>query len=169
MANYGYIFLQKPITPEVLEQRVREAVLGWFGDRMEIKLTPQDDYGPVWYVFIPGTALDRNRALTAGKAVYEDFGFPVALQDKGLTIAFRHGLNAFESWLQGCIEEQLSEALGVGVFYDATSLTYKPGARYYRCRKRFGLYVARNLKKPLTREEQEFVDRYKPLTPEGWW
>jgi len=169
MANYGYLYLRRKITPEVLEAKLRVAVQGWFGDRMKVERTPWDDDGPVWWVFIPNSAPPEDEALKFNKAP-EDFGFPVALQSGGRTIAFRHARNAFDHWCQGCIEEQLSDAFGVGIFFDATDRTYKPGVRRYRCRRRFGLYVARNLKKPLSKEDQEFIERYfKFQTPEGWW
>lgn len=168
MANYGYIYLKHSTPIASFRKALKEVVASWFKGGMVVEETTWRDGGPVWWVYIPNSA--PSDPLRVGKADNEDFGFAVALQNKGKTIAFRHHtLNGFEYWAQGCIEEMLSEYFKQGITYDATGRTTRVGPRSYRCRSRYGSYVARSLKKPLSEEHRAWVEQEKAKTPEGWW
>ncbi len=167
MANYGYIYLNNKISSEDFEITLKKAVKKRFKDKMQVERTELNDDGPVWFVFIPNSAPTKSEAPRFNKA-QENFRFPVCLQ-KSKTIAFRHVFNSFERWCQGCIEEELSDIFNSNVYYDSTDEFIKPYTRKYRSRKSFGGYLSRNLKKPLSEEDQNFIDRHKTITPEGWW
>jgi len=169
MANYGYIYLDRKIQPSELRLALRWAVAKWFRGRMQVEDTQLSDGGPLWWVFIPYSAPPEADALKFGLAPNQDFGFSVALQGKGKTIAFRHPLNGFEHWAQGCIEEMLSEHFDRGITYDASGETTKVGPKQYRARRRYGTYLARNFTKPLSDGDKTWLDRFKSTTPEGWW
>ena len=171
MANYGYLQLSlhdKSTTVKELDTRLRKAVRDWFRcEEWHVERFGQDPKEKLWLVSLHGSSpkTEPGRYL---KAPNEDFGFVVELVRPGL-IAFRHGMNSFDRWAQGCIEEMLAEAYGVGIYYDATDKTYKPGSKRYRVRRRYGLYMARNFKKPLSQEDLAYFKRFEDVTPKGWW
>jgi hypothetical protein len=175
MANYGYIDLRRALKVRGKAARIEhltgvliEAVKRALGDRWVVHLTDWEDEGPVWIVSIPGTASNdkaeaRKRLLAPG----EDVGFAVAFQP-GPQLAFRHSMHTFESWAQGCLEEELADHFNRGVFYDATDRTAPPGTRERR-QGSFLKYLTRNFKKPLDALDAAWVDRYKEQVPEGFW
>lgn len=169
MANYGYLHLTQEITSEELEDKLTDAVHAWFGNRMRVASTPFIDDGPVWFVCIPGSALPREESIKVGKSP-DLFGFAVALQDHGRRVAFRHSVNSFERWCSGCIEELLSETFNVGIFYDATGQSHKPGVKRYRSQKSYQAYATQDFKKPLSEGDQKYIDSVlRPQAPIGWW
>jgi hypothetical protein len=166
MANYGYLHLERRITPDDLEAKLKGAVQAWFGDRMTVQKANFRDDGPVWVVVIPGTrAWNKKGPLPCN----QDVGFAVALQKRGKAVAFRHGPSLFENWAQGCIEEQLSETFGVGVFYDASGETHPVGEVEYRRGKTFKEYMSRNFDRHLSQEDREYIENFRAWAPPGWW
>src|SRR5215212_10121222 len=132
MANYAYIHLPSPITPDRLANLLVATAYDDLSADWRVRRVDWEDGGPTWMVEIPGTATDdlreaNRRCLAPG----DDVGFPVSLQEDGRRIAFRHGPNRFERWAQGCAEESLADQLGVGVLYDATDEVRPPGTRHY--------------------------------------
>lgn len=167
MANYAYIDLESPTTLDVLESHVKKA-LKWFRGRLEVQRTTWDDEGPVLLVYIPKSETsDETEALRRGLAPGDPIGFPIALQGEGQRLAFRHGMNQFERWAQGVMEELLAEVYGAPIFFDATGQTVNPGARRYRVGRKhtFREYVTRSLGD----EDSPYVQRAKSQTPEGFW
>jgi hypothetical protein len=153
MANYTYIKLENPIRPPAFEKVLKKVVEGWFGDKLKVRKALWKDFGPVWEVYIPTSIHSVPEALFTQA---EDFGFPVALQRRP-QIAFRSAFNYFERWLQGCTAELLSEYFEIPTYSDATDEFTKPGVKRYRQRRKFGLWLARNFKKPLSPEDVKWV------------
>jgi hypothetical protein len=170
MANYGYVHMKKKLKRDEMLPLLRETIAKMLPGPWEVKETDWDDEGPVWFVFLPGTAQDREGARKMALAPGQDVGFPVALQGGGKRLAFRHMINFFESWAQGRIEEELGEQFGVGVEYDATDETYAPTRREYRRGKTYFEYLSRNFDKPLSKEDEEFLNgRFREMAPPGFW
>lgn len=172
MANYGYIDLQAPTTLDALEGHVRKALKDWFRGRMDVCRPSWNDNGPTLFVFVPGSETHdpeeaRQRFLSPGKPA----GFPIALWGDNQQIAFRHGMNRFERWAQGVMEELLSTAYDRPIFYDATDQTVKPGTRRYRVgpKRTFYEYLTRGFVKPLTDDDRQYLLRYERQTPKGFW
>ncbi len=175
MANYAYINIRLGNPGAKKKDRIvgftpvlQKCVLKALDDRWKVELSDWEDDGPVWKVFLPGTALTDPKA--AGQRLQtpgEDVGFPVALQARAL--AFRHSMNMFTNWAQGRVEEEIADYYGRGIFFDATERTQKPGVRSYRTGKTFQDYLSRNFDKPLSVEDRKAVDFYKRLAPEGHW
>lgn len=166
MANYGYIPLRPRPTEDAFEQVLREAVGRALKGPWQIQRTTWQDDGTVWFVHLPGTALDEAGAREASFAPGQDFGFPVALQ-RG-RVAFRHGFNFFLSWAQGCIEEELADHYRKGVVYDATNRTTPPGTRDRR-KGSFYAYLRRNFKTVTAADEAFFERSFRNQTPAGFW
>ena len=185
MANYAYIDVRirfrgptdtsqpqwRPLSKQekisAFTPILTSAVLLALGPRWRVSLTDFEDDGPTWVVTVPGTA---RRGLHASKRMLapgEDVGFPVALQ-KG-QIAFRHGPNMFARWAQGCVEEELADHFQSGVYFDATDETMPPGTVEYRRGKTFREYLARNFEKPLSPEDETWIESFRELTPDGFW
>ena len=164
MANYGYIRTKKRINPARLDAELKAAAMpGW-----KVVKASWRDGGPTWLVHIPGTAARGRAAAERVLADGDDVGFAVALQDNRRTIAFRHGPNHFESWAQGCMEEALADAFGVGVYYDATGETRAPGAREYRRGSTYWEYLSRNFPRPLSLKDIAFLQRHAAWVPPGF-
>ena len=171
MSNYSYIRIrvfQKSSMPRRIsefEYVLKQAVQRTLDDRWQVKLAPWEDGGPTWVVFLPGTACDQPEANKRLLAPGEDVGFPVTVQPHA--IAFRHSINMFTGWAQGRVAEQLADHFRVGVFFDATDETRKPGTKVYRVGKTFKDYLTHNFKKPWSKEDKAFFERYMRLAPEG--
>ncbi len=161
MGNYTYIDIEgecetdisKAIPPfeNILKTVVKQAL----GDRWVVTFSEFEDDGPVWIVSLPNSASEPKEKdrLLPWICQEGDLGFPVALQPG--RIAFRHaGLvihheelpPMFVRWAQGCVEEEMSEHLGLRVFYDATEKTYPPGSRRYRAGTPFQEYMSKLFK-----------------------
>jgi len=166
MANYGYIGIPEVHTPESIEPILRSTIEIALDDRWKLERTQHEDEGPVWAVLIPGTAGDTETARKRFQMPGEDIGFPIALQPGQL--AFRHGMNSFTRWAQGCMEEALADFFQTHVFYDATNRKVAPGTRDFRCAKTFREYLTRNFKR-VSKEDEEWLNRYKRFVPEGFW
>jgi hypothetical protein len=177
MANYGYIKIRIGSRTASREDRITafspvlsSVVQRTLDDRWKVKLSDFEDGGPTWLVYLPGTAEAVSGPYGCtddGRAFGEDIGFAVALQDRA--IAFRHGLSQFERWAQGCVEEALSQHFGHGIFYDATGRTTPVGPKTYRASKTYFAHVTRNLKKPLSKEDHKYIERFKRGVPEEHW
>jgi len=175
LANYAYINISLGPPKATKADRIaaftpvlQKAVLKALGDRWKVSLADFEDEGPTWLVTLPGTAEQTEEgAMRRMRAPGEDIGFAVCLGSR--RIAFRHGPNMFESWAQGCVEEELADFYNRGIFFDATNRTQKPGARAYRQGKTFQEYLSRNLVKPLSDEDRAYIDRHKETVPEGFW
>lgn len=169
MANYGYLY-RVDLTPEAFRRELKATVLAILDKRWEVRDTDFEDEGPVWLVALPGTAfVDPEEVRRHLLAPEEDVGFPVALQDGGQTIAFRHNLNLFLLWAQGRVEEEMADRLGIGVTYDSTGETMPPGTRRRRTGDTFRDYLTRNLDKPLSAEDTTWLERFRKVCPEGHW
>lgn len=170
MANYAYINHPKTLALQEFETDLREAVKRILGERWAVELAPWEDAGPVWKVTLPGTAPEADRQLP-WICQPGDVGFPVGLQSG--RVAFRHAglgpLDEFARWAQGCVEEELGEHYGVGVFYDASGETYPPETRRYRAGKTFREYLI-SMWEDFTEADERYLEtRYKPVVPEGFW
>lgn len=175
MANYGYCYLKTPTTPEELEARIRSAVTSCLGERWAVKRADWEHLvnESTWWIHIPGTATDDNQeAMKLWTAPGEDVGFPVAIEQdsEGRTIAFRHGVGPFAGWAQGCVEEALADAYGVGITYDATGETRPPGTRERRSHPNYFEYAVRKFEKPLSKEDLAYIHmRVRWYVPKGFW
>lgn len=173
MANYGYIRLPRTIQAHDFAASLTAAVGRALGVKWQVRLADYEYDGVTWEVFLPGTAItDEVEALNKWQAVGEDIGFPVALsaEMQTATIAFRHSSHPFERWAQGCLEEELADHFKVGVLYDATDEVRKPGTRLHREPGSFKAYLSRNFAKPLTPEDEKYLnERYAWTAPPGFW
>ena len=177
MANYSYIHLKRKVSSSAFQKALLKAVQVWFRGRMQIVSTDLNDGGPTWWVYVPDSHSPCRETLSEYQGfgmnvTYQDrdFGFAVALQSEGKVIAFRHHpFNAFESWAQGCVAEQLSEYYNQGIYYEDMDRTTRAGPHSYRSRRRFGTYITRKFGKPPSKDDQLWIKRIKDLTPEGWW
>lgn len=175
MANYALIKVAvckpkatKQTRIEQFEPVLKACVFKTLDKRWEVKLADFDYDGITWLVTIPGTATtDLAAARKMLAAPGEDVGFMVALQPKA--IAFRHGMNMFTGWAQGRVEEELSDHYEKGIFFDATDRTQKVGTREYRLGKTFRQYLLRNFDKPLSDEDEKYIDSFRRLVPDGHW
>lgn len=175
MANSSYILVL--VEPQATKQDcivafaplLQEMVKKALDDRWKVSLADWEDGGPTWLVTLPGTAV-TSRPEGVGKILLppgKDFGFPVTLEPG--CISFRSSPNLFDAWAQGRLAEELADHYRKAVHFDATGRTAKPGTREYRTGKTFQEYLARNFDKPLSVEDQEEVDWWKRVTPEGHW
>lgn len=170
VANYGYLYVRKPIPLDSFETILKLAVQKVLGPAWQVAQAPFNYDGPTWVVTLPGSdTSDEQLAKKRWLAPGEEVGFPVSVQ--GDQIAFRHvSGNFFARWAQGCVEEQLSDYYNVGVFYDATDYTVGPGDFRYRTTKtgvsRFKDYVLRDMNEIVART---LTERYLPIVPEGHW
>ncbi len=173
MANYGFITLDRKITAADLSEKIAGAIASTIGPPWVIQRMWKDDRGDLWFVALPDTATtDPKEAAKRCQAPGDNVGFLIELHPprKGKsTIAFRHCLNMFESWAQGCLEEELSILYGKGILYDATDRLTKPGEREYSAHKDFKSYLTRNFDKPLSKEDEAYLERYREITPPGLW
>lgn len=174
MANYAFILVRigkpnatKQTRIEQFEPVLKACVLRTLGNRWEVKLADFDYDGITWLVTIPGTALPHPACNKRLQAPNEDCGFMVALQPKA--IAFRHGMNMFTGWAQGCVEEELADHFKKGVFSDTNDKTTKVGMCEYRRGKTFQQYLLREFDKPLSEEDEKYIDSFQRLVPEGHW
>ena len=169
MANGAFIRLGRKISEKYLEKILRMVSDKWFDLRLVVIKTEWEDNGPVWLAYLPDSA-PKDNSGSVGKAPGEDFGFMIALQDKGKTIYFRHhGLNHWESWARGCTAEILSEWLKSPIEYDATGKIFQPGVKRWCRRKTFLGWATRQMKKPLSDEDNTFIENnYKRHMPKGW-
>jgi hypothetical protein len=162
MANYTYIAIS--VVHEDFLNDLRGAVARTLDSRWEVRIR---DNEPTFEVYLPDTAVDTlAEANKRYLAPNEDVGFSVALQHD--RIAFRHGLNQFERWAQGRVEEELADFYNVGVF-DATDKTRPPGTRIYRTRQTYFEYLSRNFKRPLSTGDSEYLETFRYQVPEGHW
>lgn len=172
MANYAYITLEKPTNTHDFTKILVEAKDAALGPRWRVRLASFAYDGPTWIVELPETlVLDEKEANRRLLAPGENVGFVVSIDEANLayTVAFRHSMNRFERWAQGCLEEELADRLGVGVTYDATDETRPPGTRLYRVGT-FYEFITREFDKPLSEEDRKYLDeRFADLAPEGFW
>jgi hypothetical protein len=169
MANCYFIRLQKKISEKVFERLLRQISAEWFELKLAVKKTEWADGGPVWLMYLPDSAPVGNSGLV-GKAPGEDFGFTIALQNDGKVVYFRHhGLNHWESWARGCAAELFSEKINAPLEYGTTGIIYNPGVKSWRRRRTFIGYAARNMKKPLSKDDLDFLERtFINHAPKGW-
>jgi hypothetical protein len=163
MANYGYIYTKKRIDPAEFANLLRSFAM----PKWRVALANFRDGGPTWIVDVPGTALPYPECNERCLAPNENTGFAVSLQDNRRTIAFRHCPNSFENWAQGCMEEELSDHYKIGVTSDATGET-RLGSRIYRSGSTFFEYLSRNFTKPLSDDDQAYLDRFLYCVPAGF-
>lgn len=161
MANFAYI-LKEGISLDTFGAKLRAAMRrcmkpGWQTENFE----------QTWVVYIPGTATSTGERYWT--APDEDIGFLVTVDENGL--AFRHGPNSpFVRWAQGCLEEELADYYGVGVYFDAIDETYPPGTRKYRVSsKNYSDYFLQKITDPEHPVSKALIDRYREFTPEGYW
>lgn len=167
MSNDAYIELDVAPSLDDFSRVLENAARRVLGSRWKVH-SAGFSKEPTWLVTIPGTALQGRLAMQKLIADGEDFGFVVSLEDS--CIAFRRPLNHFESWAQGCVAEELADHYDRGVLFDATDVTYPPGTRQFRVGTSFYEYATKNLKKPLSAEDADFIDRrFKPHAPDGFW
>jgi hypothetical protein len=160
MANYGYIDLPGELTEEAFEATLTAAVARTLNTDWKIVLTSFEDGGPVWMVFLPGTAVSTEETRKLPFFCQDEaVGFVVALQPS--RVAFRHGpIGPFARWAQGRIEEELADFFNVGVEYDATGRVAPPGTRDYRTGTTYREYLFRHsgpLDSWLEKEYQKWV------------
>lgn len=172
MANYSYIKIKcgpqgstKAKRIAFFEPILKRCVLRALDKRWEIALASFEDGGPTWQVTLPGT--EEDTGMVGFRALGDRAGFTVALQDRA--IAFRHPLTPFDRWAQGCVEEEIADHFGRGVFFDSTGRTTRVNTREYRRGKTFQEYVTRNLKRPLSPEDEKYLEKFKQQVPPGHW
>lgn len=163
MANYGYLHLKCKISADNFETLLRDTVSKTLRGNWVVKRADFAWDGITWIVEIPDAEYPAET-----KAV-EAPGFVVSLAPGDKQILFRHSLFMFESWAQGCIEEALADYFQVGVLYDASDEIVPPGTVEYRRGKTFREYLSRNFDKPLSLGDKEWIERFEPLTPKGYW
>ena len=175
MAGYGYIRIavgppgaKRKDRATAFSPVVHAAVARTLGPRWKIEMV-EEEATPTWWVHLPGNAVpDNGMACTEdGRPFDEDIGFTVALEAR--VIAFRHPPSDFAHWAQACVEEEISQFYGRGIYYDATGRTTKPGPKEHRGFKTFYDYLVRNLKMPLSDEDRQALERFKRHVPEGHW
>jgi hypothetical protein len=170
VANYAYIYglNERRFTAKAFRKVLVAAVKATLDDRWRVRKARFEDGGPVFLVTLPGTAAGGIKAANRHNlAPKEDVGFAVAVQNEGATVAFRHGLNGFERWAQGRVEEQLADDLNRPLYFDSTD-TYQPaGTSRYRIGTTYLDYVTRKLEEPFTEQTQAWLDRLREEIPPG--
>lgn len=116
MANYGHINVGMTMARAL--EVVSSAVTALFGDLIIVEA--------------PGTgSADPKEAKRLWLATGENAGFAIEVE-KG-RLAFRHGVGPmWLDWVRGCVEEEVSDRLGLSITYDATGESHGPGDRRYR-------------------------------------
>ena len=172
MANYTYIKVKilggsKETRMQSFEPILENCVIKTLDDRWKVKLADFEDEGPTWIVYLPGTAVLESKASRLSFVPGQDVGFPVSMRPRDLS--FRHSPNFFERWAQGRVEEELSDHYGRGIYSDAINRTSRVGMKEFRVGKTFLDYLSRNFKKPISYDDQKYLEKFKEHAPEGHW
>jgi hypothetical protein len=177
MANYAYISLtpalknlKKSERVKTFEDILKKCVMRTLGSKWAIRHLSKDGMGSVenkfvtFIVYLPNTAgTSKSILLDAG----QDVGFAIELQKDH--VASRHGINPFERWAQGRVEEELAEYLERSILFDSTNRRVKHGTREYRRGKTYRDYFMREFPKHLSDDDKLYIENHKHLVPEGYW
>ncbi len=171
MASYTYLTLQRPITSTDLRTSLEAAVRRTLPEGpWKVVDAPFVDGGPTFLVVLEGMIRTGPFARRPLPGLEGLFGFPVALMNDGLLVGLRHSLNLFERWAQGRVEEILSTNFGAKIYSEDTGKTSKPGRkRYRRGGNSFRGYLACEMKRPISPEDQAYLDQeVLRWAPEGF-
>lgn len=175
MANSSYVTVEGDLSIAVVEAKLKEFVKDSFQDRMVVERRPDWEannpsvYAAMWLIYFPGSAVDDEpTALRRSLAPKEPMGFSVFLESNVQRLEFRHPFNCWEHWAQCVISYKLSHFLRGEVTSDADDKVKKPPF-YDIFGSSFREYLSRNLKKPLSKDDLEFVESFKDYAPEGFW
>jgi len=169
MANYSYLRnLARPLSVEEFEQRLVEAVEECFPGRLAVTRADWDSSGLTWWVYVPGSAVEEKEAIRRNWAPGEDFGFTAELEDRGRTVAFRHGPSDWKRWVLGCVAETLAESLDVGRYFDADDSIEAPGTRIRRDSKTLWQYITAGYGRPLPKGRLDLLRECAQMCPPGW-
>jgi hypothetical protein len=176
LANYAYIAIPKKMKEAAFGRLLNRIVKKRFGNRLS---TSVPDWGPefgcsaVWVVEVPNTAVyDEKEAHQRFQAPGNNLGVSIQFSTGGGQLVFRHGsISRFERWIGGCIEERLARHFGTGVYFDAIDRVIKRGRSHPNRYDypTFREYFTRKFDKPLSKEDEEYMERSKGYVPEGWW
>ena len=163
MANYGFIYVT--IAGADAESVVRAATSSLFGDRLRVRAD-----GSRIFVEAPGTGSpDPKKAARLCLATGEDATMLVehnpAWQDRPC-LAFRGGPQPkWWQWVSGCVREEVSDALGLPIVYDAAGESVGPGDRHYRRGATFREYMAACFDGELTAANVRYLRPHFRITP----
>ena len=131
MANYGFFYTSMAVADAL--RVVSEAAAARFGDRLMVRVGAANVLLVEAPRVCPATPAEARRMRLA---YGEPAGFSVEVNPPWCEepcLAFRHGPHPrWLRWVQGCIEEQVSDMLGIPIVYDATDEARGPGRRWYR-------------------------------------
>ena len=168
MANYAFINLppalkklKKRNRVKSFEEILKQCVSKTLDNRWAVKILPVNKDDGFWRLkvtfitYLPDTAITDGSHGRVLLAPGQDVGFAIELWSDHL--ASRHGMNMFEGWAQGRIEEELADHLKKSVLYDSTGKKVPHGTCEYRTGKTFRDYLSRSFKKPLERGDQKYI------------
>lgn len=133
MANYGFFFTCMSV--DEARRLVAEAAAVRFMDRLRVRVSAVKSN--LLLVEAPGVwPKSAKEAARMWLAHGEPAGFSIEVAPAWADepcLAFRHGPQPrWLRWVQGCIEEQVSDMLGIPIVYDATDEAHGPWRRWYR-------------------------------------
>lgn len=164
MANYGFIYtaIAVPAAVEALSAVAADI----FGDRLRVRI---HESGLI-IVEAPGTGSDDpKKARRLWLATGEDACFSVEVDptwEERQCLAFRSGpVPSWLDWMRGCIEEGMSDRLGLPIVYDATGEARGPGSRVYRQGATFREYMTARFGGSLSDEDERHLRPHFAICP----
>lgn len=164
MANHSYVHLDRKISVEDADRLLRKVVNAAWGDRAVVEECAPEHGRRSWRVFLPGTELHEDVAMTYNKAPDDPFGFEVWYLLAKATWEFRHPSNMWEWWAQDKVQHEIAQALGIKMLENdgLTRVDTSVHKTTYR------QHITRNFKPPYTAEDQRWFDKLLAIAPEGF-
>lgn len=170
MANHSLITLKTAIQPAEVEAAVAEINKQRFDGRLHLSSTLELTRGwkaaRAWVVEVPDTRPEKPSPF----APDENLGFCFWLHRDGLGIETRHDFgtltNGWIRWIMYIHEHELAKHFGVTRFDGGDGPIKTDPAKY---KGTFYEYAVRSLKKPLSTEDEAYVQGLiQKDVPEGW-